>query len=166
MRPPLLAALALGLGLTLLPVTAQSGFVLFGPKSSEQVLNYYISNNRAGAQLINYTFYLKTQKVAVRQVQILLDDSYAESFDSNSVELVNNDSGTVFALDLAQVDTEGRTLTIAAKEPIPAGVPLAVKLSNATNPRAPGIHRLRARVMGTEPNPIFRFIGDWFVSLN
>ncbi|WP_218081177.1 DUF2808 domain-containing protein [Anthocerotibacter panamensis] len=148
------------------PIAAQSGFVLFGAKDPSQVLNYRLSKDRAGAQLTSYDLQIKPQKVAIRQVQVLFPERYAKSFDPNSIELRNTDGDALIPVAYAQLDPESLSLTIAAKDPIPSETALTLRLRNVTNPRAPGIHRLRARVLGTEPNAIYRFVGDWFISLN
>jgi len=161
-----MGALSLVVSLMMGPVMAQSGgFVLFGPKSADQVLTYRSLKNRAGAQQGGLDLYLKSQKVATRQIQIQFPEPFKESFDPNAVELVDQESGTAFAVESTQVDPDARLLTIIAKDAVPASVPLTIRLRNVTNPRSPGIHRLRAKLLGTEPNPIYRYVGDWYISI-
>ncbi|WP_287130311.1 DUF2808 domain-containing protein [Candidatus Cyanaurora vandensis] len=143
----------------------QGGFILFGPKSSEQVLSYRSLKDRAGAQQSGLDLFLQPQKVAVRQIQILFPERFKSSFDPSQIEMVDQESGTVFAIENAQIDAEAKTLTLIARDPIPASVPLTLRLRNITNPRSPGIHRLRARLLGTEPNPIYRYVGDWYITI-
>ncbi len=38
-------------------------------------------------------------------------------------------------------------------------------LSDVRNPRNMGYYRVQARVLGTEPNPIFRYIGLWILDI-
>ncbi len=144
------------------PVLAQSGIVLFGADGN-LVLDYRLSKNRVGSQQTTYELRLKPQKVAIRQFQIQFPDRWSKSFDTNRLEILG--AGTSFAVDYAQLDPETRSLIIGAKEPVPSGVAVTLKFKNVTNPRAPGIHKLRASLLGTEPNPIFRYVGDWFISL-
>ncbi len=148
------------------PIAAQSGFVLFGAKNSDLVLNYSLSKTNSGSQQVTYLLYLKSQKVATRQIQVILPDTYLKTFDTQRIELSDNETGTNFPVDDIQLDPEAMTLTITVKDPIPAGVTVTMRCRNATNPRSAGLYRLRARLLGTEPNPIYRYIGDWYVSIN
>jgi hypothetical protein len=148
------------------PVLAQSGFVLFGAKDQDYILNYHLSKDRVGSQSTTYELQLKPQKVAVRQVQVILPDRYLHSFDTNLVELYSPDGNTPFPVAYTQLDPDNSTLTVAAKDPIPSGIPITVRFKNVTNPRSPGIFKLRARLLGTEPNPLYRYVGDWYISIN
>jgi hypothetical protein len=148
------------------PSMAQSGFILTGPKDRDTVLSYRLRNDRARATLNSMEMYLPAQKLAVRQMQMILPDGYSGSIDTNRVELFNKDTGVGFPLEEVAYEKEDLTLTLSIKDPIPAGTPLSIRLSNTANPDSNGIYRIRARALGTERNPLFRYIGDWYVSIN
>jgi Protein of unknown function (DUF2808) len=148
------------------PLMAQSGFILTGPKDRDTVLNYRLRNDRARVRLNSMDMYVPAQKLAVRQLQIILPDGYSGSIDQSRIELSNKDTGAVFPVEEVAYEKEDLTLTLSVKDPIPAGTPLALHFSNTANPDSGGIYRIRARALGTERNPIFRYIGDWYVSIN
>jgi hypothetical protein len=110
--------------------------------------------------------YIPAQKVAVRQLQIILPDGYSGSLDPSRVQVSNKDTGAGFPLEDTAYEKEDLTLTLSLKDPIPAGTPLTLHFSNIINPDGAGMYRIRARALGTERNSIFRFIGDWYVSIN
>ena len=169
MRTRLFGAIALcvlAFSAPVAPLMAQSGFMLTGPKDRDKVLNYRLRNDRARAQSNSMDMYLPAQKLAVREVQIILPDGYSGRIDPSRVELSNKDTGAVFPLEDAAYEKEDLTLTLSVKDPIPAGTPISIRLSNTANPDSGGIYRIRARALGTERNPIFRYIGDWYVSIN
>ncbi|MGA7952661.1 MAG: DUF2808 domain-containing protein [Gloeobacterales cyanobacterium] len=169
MRTRLFGAIALCVlvfGAPVAPLMAQSGFMLTGPKDRDTVLTYRLRNDRARAQLNSMDMYVPAQKVAIRQLQIILPDGYSGSLDPSRVKLSNKDTGADFPLEDASYEKEDLTLTLSIKDPVPAGTPLSIHFSNIVNPDSGGMYRIRARALGTERNPVFRFIGDWYVSIN
>jgi Protein of unknown function (DUF2808) len=169
MRTRLFGAIALcvlAFSAPITPLMAQSGFILTGPKDRDTVLNYRLRNDRARASLNSMEMYLPAQKLAVRQVQIIFPDGYSGRIDPSRIDLLHKETGAAIPLEEAAYEKEDLTLTLSLKDPLPAGTPLSIRFSNTANPDNGGIYRLRARALGTERNPIFRFIGDWYVSIN
>jgi hypothetical protein len=170
MRTRLFGAITLcvlAISAPVVPLMAQSGFVLTGgPKDRDQVLNYSLHNNRAKVDLNSMELYLPAQKLAVRQVQIVLPEGYSGRLDKGRIELLNKETRVVFPLEEIAYEKEDLTLTLSLKDPIPAGTPLSIRFYNTANPYSPGIYSIRARVLGTERDPIFRFVGVWLLSIN
>ncbi|MBC8120998.1 MAG: DUF2808 domain-containing protein [Gemmatimonadaceae bacterium] len=153
-----------------IPAQAQSGYVLFGgEKDPDNTLRYTLRNNRAKARSNQLDLEIKPHNVAISEVQLSYPYFFDNSFDLNSIQVINERTGEtlpVEKMETEEVDAKERTLTIVMQTPIQADVPLRIRMQNFTNPRNSGLFKMQARYLGTEPNPLYRYAGSWYISFN
>ncbi len=150
--------------LLLLPsARAQSGFVITGSEGVP-VLSYRLDFRGIRGQLDRYRLKIPPQNVAVAEVQIKADSNFDAVIDPKNVRLEAEGK----PVELAEVywNEEFRSLEVVARQPIAAGQEIRLVLSNVRNPSAAGIYRVEARVRGTEPNPLFRKVGNWLITID
>lgn len=159
--------LALILSLPTVPVLAQSGFVLFGgEKDPENTLEYTMTNNRSKARVNLLDLRMKQRNVAIAEIRLDYPYFFDRSFDTNSIEVLDDNTKASMPVEKIEQDTEDRTITIVMKRAIPAETPLRIRMLNFTNPRTPGLFKIQVRYLGTEPNPLYRYAGTWYLSFN
>ena len=144
--------------------SAGSGFTLSGAADPDRVLSYTLDFGGYIRRLERYRLSLPAQDVAVAEVQV----NFEQKFDGN----VNPDNirleveGEPVDIDEVFWSEEFNSLEVVLVEPIAAGQTMKLILSGARNPRDPGFYRIQGRVLGTEANPIFRYVGEWIVSID
>ncbi|MBW4700199.1 MAG: DUF2808 domain-containing protein [Aphanocapsa lilacina HA4352-LM1] len=152
------------------PVLAQGGFVLFGgERDANNNLSYSMINNRSKVRFNMLDLMFRPQNVAIAELQLTYPHPYDNSFDLNNIQVLNDLTKQAFEVEKIeqdQLDSQARVMTIILKQPIPAETPLRIRMQNFTNPRAGGTYKILARYLGTEPNPLYRFAGSWFISFN
>ncbi len=162
-----LLLLALILACQAVPVLAQSGFVLFGgEKDADNTLNYFMINNRARARLNLLDLQFKPKNVAIAELRLDYPYFFDNSFDTNAIQVLDENTKAPYEVDRIERDNEDRVLVVIMKKPIPSDTPLRIRMQNFTNPRAGGIFKIQVRYLGTEPNPIFKYAGTWYLSFN
>ncbi|AGY56889.1 DUF2808 domain-containing protein [Gloeobacter kilaueensis] len=170
MKAKWLAVCALILACGSAPVLAQSGFVLFGgEKDADNNLTYSMINNRSKARLNLLDLQLKPKNVAIAEIRLDYSYFYDNSFDTSNVQVI--DESTRQAVEVEKIETDKiddvlRVMNIVLKKPVPAETPLKIRFQNFTNPRSAGTFKIQARYLGTEPNPIYRYAGSWYISFN
>ncbi|MGQ9838254.1 MAG: DUF2808 domain-containing protein [Cyanobacteriota bacterium] len=154
-----------GLGSLGIPrsVKAQSGLVITGSEGVP-VLSYRLDFQGFRGRLDRYRLTIPPQDLAVSEVQINGDRNFDGRIDPKNVRL--EVEGQPVELDEVYWDEEFRSLEVVARQPIAAGQEMRLILSNVRNPQAAGIYRLEARVRGTEPNPLFRNVGNWLITID
>ncbi|AGY57359.1 DUF2808 domain-containing protein [Gloeobacter kilaueensis] len=146
--------------------TAQSGFCLFGcAKEPEYILNYKIENREHDYTSDRYYLWMRPENVAVKQIQILTDPAFDGRFDLKAIDVASRTSGATYAVESTEWDNDQRTVTIVLAKPIPAQEEIQLVFSQVLNPSTDGIYKLVARVLGTEANPIYRYVGTWSISI-
>ncbi|MFQ3614881.1 MAG: DUF2808 domain-containing protein [Cyanobacteriota bacterium] len=163
----LLAGLLVGgLGsLVIIPrsVEAQSGLVITGSEGVP-VLSYRLDFRGFRGRLERYRLTIPPQDLAVSEVQINGDRNFDARIDPENVRL--EVEGNPVELDEVYWNEEFRSLEVVTRQPIAAGQEMRLVLSNVRNPQAAGIYRVEARVRGTEPNPLFRNVGNWLITID
>ncbi len=161
----LVGSLLSGLGSLLLPgsVGAQSGLVITGSEGVP-VLSYRLDFRGIRGRLDRYRLTIPPQNVAVAEVQINGDRNFDARIDPENVRL--EVEGNPVDLEAVYWNEEFRSLEVVARQPIAAGQEMQLILSNLRNPESAGIYRLEARVRGTEPNPLFRNVGNWLITID
>ncbi|MEN9204758.1 MAG: DUF2808 domain-containing protein [Thermostichales cyanobacterium BF4_bins_65] len=147
------------------PALAQlggGGLVLSGSEGVK-TLAYSLDFNGIARQLDRYRLRIPAQSVAVAEIQINADEFFDAIIDPNGVRV--EAEGKPVELREVFWSPEFRALEVAFKDPIPSGQRIEVILSNVRNPTEANIFRLRANVLGTEPNPIFRTVGNWLITI-
>jgi len=160
-----LAVLVMGsLGSLVMPhsAEAQSGLVITGSEGVP-VLSYRLDFGGVRSRLDRYRLTIPPQNVAVAEVQINGDRNFDGRIDPESVRL--EVEGRPVELDQVYWNEEFRSLEVVARQPIAAGQEIRLVLSNVRNPSSAGIYRVEARVRGTEPNPLFRNVGNWLITI-
>lgn len=141
---------------------AQSGFVLFG-SDELQVLDYRLDFGGQRRRLERYRLDIPAQDVAVAEIQIEGDDHFNGKFNPEEVRL--EVEGEPVALREVYWNPEFNSLEVIIEDPVSAGQDLRLVLSNVRNPDA-GTFRFRARLLGTEANPLYRLIGHWIITID
>lgn len=154
--------------LVMAPAVAQSGggLVLTGSEGVP-VLNYRLDFGAREGRLDRYRLDIPPQNVAVAEVQISMPPNGTAIFDGTVVpeEVRLEVEGSPVELQDVFWNPEFRSLEVVAAQPVAAGQTMTVVMSNVRNPTA-GIYRFEGRLLGTEANPIFRFIGNWLITVN
>ncbi|GAB4214592.1 MAG: DUF2808 domain-containing protein [Synechococcales cyanobacterium] len=151
---PLTAVVAQGLG--------GGGLVLSGSEGQD-TLRYRLDFGGIARQLDRYRLSIPAQNVAVAELQINGDEVFDGRIDPNEVRV--EAEGKIVELSQVFWSPEFRALELVLKEPIPSGQRIEIVLSNVRNPSLATIYRFRANVLGTEPNPIFRTVGNWLITI-
>ncbi|MEM6445483.1 MAG: DUF2808 domain-containing protein [Cyanobacteria bacterium J06642_2] len=166
------AGLAVGLSLCSLTVAssllaprlvrAQGGIVITGANDAE-VLSYKLDFNGKRRILDRYRLKLPAQDVTVSEVAINFEEKFDGKVNPEQVRL--EVEGEVVPIREVSWDPEFKSLEVAAEQPIDAGQEMRLVLSQVRNPRSNGLYRIYARVLGTEANPLYRFVGLWIVTI-
>lgn len=142
-----------------------SGLLLTGSEGVP-VLNYRLDFNGIQSRLDRYRLDIPPQNVAVAEVQISMPPTGRAVFDGtvNPDEVRLEVEGEPVELRDVFWNPEFRSLEVVAAQPVAAGQSMTVVMSNVRNPSA-GVYRFEGRLLGTEANPIFRFVGNWLISI-
>jgi hypothetical protein len=160
-------SIIIGGGCTVPASYAQSGLCLLGcAKDADYILDFRLQEKLHGFSTDRYYLYVRPQKVAVKQIQVQPDETFDGSFNINSVEVNGRTSQKAFKIASTTWDKEDHNLTITLDKPIPADDEIEIVINQVNNPSAEGIYKLGARILGTEPNPIFRYVGTWSISID
>lgn len=151
---------ALGLFPTV-PSLAQSGsgIILFG-NVRDSALSYYLDGGRA-RQLDRYYLEIPAQKTQISQIIVTYRDNYDGEIDPKAIDVRFKDQN--LPLESTSWDKENRRIEVSLKEPIPAGRPLKLVMSNVRNPFYSGLYQFDARIIGPSDLPVFRYIGSWVI---
>ncbi len=145
---------------------AQSGFCLIGcAKDADLILNYRIEDKQHNFTSDRYFLWIKPQKVATKEIQVVTDPGFDGLFSLKAIEVNSRTANKSYKVEDVVWDSELYTMTIVLDKPLPAQEEIEVVASQVTNPRSEGIYKLNARVLGTEPNPIYRYVGTWSISI-
>ena len=139
---------------------AQSGIVLSGAADRERVLRYSLDSGTTRSR-DRYKLSLPAQEVAVAEVQVSFEQKYNGNINPDRVRL--EVEGDEVELDEIFWSEEFNSLELVISEPVAAGQNMKVIMPGARNPSDPGFYRIQGRVLGTEANPIFRYVGEWIV---
>jgi len=167
--PLVLALLSLG-SLTVATVPAWSqagaGLVLTGSEGVP-VLNYRLDFRGLESRLDRYRLEIPPQNLAVSEVQISIPTTGTATFDGviDPEEVRLEVEGSPVELRDVFWNPEFRSLEVVAAQPVASGQTITVVMSNVRNPTA-AIYRFEGRVLGTEANPIFRFVGNWLITIS
>lgn len=143
-------------------VSAQGGIVITGGGDAE-VLGYKLDFNGKRRILDRYRLKFPPQDVAVSEVAISFEEKFDGKVNPDQVRL--EVEGKSVPLREVSWDPEFKSLEVATEEPIDAGQEMKLVLSRVRNPRSNGLYRIYARVLGTEANPLYRFVGLWIVTI-
>ena len=143
-------------------VQAQSGFVLFG-SDEIPVLNYRLDFGGQRRRLERYRLDIPAQDVAVAEIQIEGDDHFNGTIDPEQIRLEVERQ----PVPIRQVywNPEFNSLEVIIEEPVTAGQEMRLVLSGVRNPDE-GTYRFRARLLGTEANPLYRLVGHWVITID
>ena len=139
---------------------AQSGIVLSGAADRERVLRYSLDDGTTRSR-DRYKLSLPAQEVAVAEIQVSFEQRYNGNINPDRVRV--EVEGEEVELDEIFWSKEFNSLELVISEPIAAGQSMKVIMPGARNPTDPGFYRIQGRVLGTEANPIFRYVGEWIV---
>ncbi|MHC5728221.1 MAG: DUF2808 domain-containing protein, partial [Nostoc sp.] len=72
------------------------------------------------------------------------------------------------AVPLSEVkwDKEAKLINIYPQEPVPAGSPVELVLSNVQNPAFGGVYYFNCQVLSPGDVPLLRYMGTWILSIN
>ncbi len=147
-------------------VQAQNNIILFG-SGKDSTLPYKTRTKRPGARLNTYSFFapLPSNK-AVAELQVIYPQGFRGIFD-DSVEIINRRTQKKYDIQETIVDREVGSTRFVFKEAI-AGAPnneLEVIIKGVSNPSDTGMYRVEAQALGTEANPLFKYLGQWLVDI-
>ncbi|MEH2292654.1 DUF2808 domain-containing protein [Nostoc sp.] len=167
----LLSALAVtGFLVTGLPALtwAQSlpGLTLFSGVKGENQLPFRLD---FGGQANGWDRYIlripaKRMKLAVGQFAITYPDYYKGTFDPKKIEVRVKGKGV--PLSEVKWDKEAKLINIFPQEPVPAGSPVELVLSNVQNPAFGGVYYFNCQVLSPGDVPLLRYMGTWILSIN
>lgn len=136
-----------------------SGIILFG-NVRDNALSYRLNGGRA-RQLDRYYLDIPAQRTQISQIIVTYRDNFDGEIDPNAINI--RFRGQNLALESASWDKENRRIEVALKEPVPAGRPLQLVMSNVRNPFYSGLYQFDARIIGPSDLPVFRYIGSWVI---
>ncbi len=164
-----LTATCTGVGALAILAPTQSaqaeGFVLFGP-GRDSTLGYSIRNGRPSARGEYLRLFIPAQDVAATELQLNYPEAYNQYLRPDLVRILNQRTRQEIRVQQATNDPSTGSIRFAFAEPVPSGVPLELRITGLTNPSSPGMYRLQARLLGTEANPLFRYVGQWLVTIS
>lgn len=141
---------------------SQSGITLSGVEEGEE-LRYRFDFGGVRGRRERYRLEIPAQNVAVSELQLNFESSFDGSVDPEKARL--EVEGQVVPLGEIFWDDSIKSLEVQIAEPVAAGQNMELILSEVRNPRNGGFYRVQARLLGTEPNPIFRYIGIWILDI-
>jgi hypothetical protein len=154
------------LGIAPLSVKAQNNIVIFGA-GRDSTLPYTTRTKRPGARLNTYSFFAKLpSNKAVAEFQVIYPQGFRGIFDE-SVEIVNRQTKKKYDIQETIVDKEVGSTRYVFKEAIAAAPnnELELVVKGVSNPSDSGMYRIQAQALGTEANPLFKFLGQWLVDI-
>jgi hypothetical protein len=145
-----------------------------GP-SRKQQLSYVLDYGTPNA-FDRYRLKIGKQDRSISRISISYPDYYQGTFDPKAIELragsqrggflgFGGNRGQKIKLAEATWDKEGRVIELKPSEPIPAGTPMEIVLSNVKNPSSGGMYYFNARVESPGDLPMMRYIGTWMLSI-
>ncbi|NJK61423.1 MAG: DUF2808 domain-containing protein [Synechococcaceae cyanobacterium SM2_3_1] len=144
------------------PVMAQSGLILTG-SDEVPVLNYKLDFDGVERRLDRWRLNIPAQDVAVAEVQMSCESRFDGNVDLDDIRL--EVEGQPVPLYDTFWNEEFKSLEVQIEAPVAAGQEMRLILSNVRNPTA-GFYRCDGRLLGTEANPLYRYIGNWIVTIN
>jgi hypothetical protein len=147
-------------------INAQNNVVIFGP-NRDSTLPYTTRTKRPGARLNTYSFFAKLpNNKAVAELQVIYPQGFRGIFDE-SIEIVNRQTKKKYAIQETIVDKEVGSIRYVFKEAIAAAPnnELELIVTGVSNPSDSGMYRIQAQALGTEANPLFKFLGQWLVDI-
>lgn len=156
----------LGILVGSVPTRAQSGFCLTGcAPDRDYILNHKVQEKNHGFNSDRYWLWIKPQEAAVSALQITTDNNFDGQFNTRAIEVNSRTANKSYPVGSVTWEEDIRTLTITLDKPLPAQEEIEIVLSQVLNPYTEGLYKLNARVLGTEPNPLFRYAGTWTLSI-
>ncbi|WP_071590736.1 DUF2808 domain-containing protein [Synechococcus sp. PCC 7336] len=140
-----------------------SGFLIQGVPNREEILRYSLDFGGLVRRLDRYRLNIPAQDVAVAEVQANFDARFDGTVNPEQVRL--EVEGEPVDIDEVFWSEEFKSLEVVLEEPVAAGQRMKLVLSRTRNPDRPGFYRIQARVLGTEANPLFRYVGVWVLSI-
>ncbi|MBD2597011.1 DUF2808 domain-containing protein [Nostoc spongiaeforme FACHB-130] len=148
-------------------VSAQSlpGFTLFSGVKAENQLPFRLDFGGQTNSTDRYILKIPQQKMklAVAQFAITYPNYYKGSFDPKKIEV--RVRGKKVPISEVKWDKEGRIIEIFPEEPVPAGRPVEVVLSNVQNPSFGGVYYFNCQVLSPGDTPLLRYVGTWILSI-
>lgn len=144
------------------PVMAQSGLILTG-SDEVPVLQYKLDFDGVERRLDRWRLNIPAQDVAVAEVQMSCESRFDGKVDLDDIRL--EVEGEPVPLYDTFWNEEFKSLEVQIEDPVAAGQEMRLILSNVRNPTA-GFYRCDGRLLGTEANPLYRYIGNWIVTIN
>ncbi len=155
------------------------GFTLFSGIKSENQLPFRLDFGGQANGWDRYILRIPAQrmKLAVGQFAITYPDYYKGTFDQKEIEVrvkgkavplseVVRVKGKAVPLSEVKWDKEGKLINIFPEEPVPAGSPVEVVLSNVKNPAFGGIYYFNCQVLSPGDVPLLRYMGTWILSIS
>ncbi|MBD2453770.1 DUF2808 domain-containing protein [Nostoc sp. FACHB-87] len=149
-------------------VSAQSlpGFTLFSGIKAENQLPFRLDFGGQTNSRDRYILRIPQQKMklAVAQFAITYPNYYKGSFDPKRVEV--RFRGKKVPISEVKWDKEARIIEIFPEEPVPAGGPVELVLSNVENPSFGGVFYFNCQILSPGDTPLLRYIGTWILSIS
>ncbi len=142
---------------------SQSGMTLTGVQEGDTELSYRFDFGGVRGRLERYRMDIPAQDVAVSELQLNFESSFDGRVDPDKVRL--EVEGQSVPLRAVYWDDTIKSVEVEIAEPVAAGQAMELVLSDVRNPRNMGYYRVQARVLGTEPNPVFQYIGLWILDI-
>lgn len=142
------------------------GFTLFSGVKSENQLPFRLDfgGQANGWDRYNLRIPAQRMKLAVAQFAVTYPDYYKGTFDTSKIEVKYR--GKNVPLEEVKWNQESRLLEIFPQEPVPAGGPVEIVLSNVRNPAFGGMYHFNCQVLSPGEVPMLRYVGTWILSIS
>lgn len=137
------------------------GFTLFGGIKRENQLSYRLDFGGQRNAWDRYRLRIprRKMKLAAAKFMITYPRYFKGAFDPKKIEV--RVQGKKVALSEVDWNKEDRAISIYLKEPVPAGMPVELVLSNVQNPTFGGMFYFNCMMQTPGDVPLPRYCGTW-----
>jgi len=142
------------------------GLTIFGGPGEGNELRYRLDFGGRANGWDRYRLRIPAKKLnlAAARFTVTYSDNFRGQFDPNRMEV--RVKGQRIAMDEVIWDQENKRLEFYPVEPVPAGSPVEIVLSNVKNPSFGGMYYFNAQIETPGDVPLLRYLGTWVITIS